>query len=590
MTDQGSKRHMTLGLSRLSAMDPDGPFGPRAFAEMYSLQSVNNIVIVLLSLVGALIITWGHIPGRLELVWFGVFALLLSVQIFRRIKVNSKQLTEARARRLLRNTTSKTLLAGIMWGITALAVPYLPGPGKVALPLIALSLAVASTTTLSAVPKAAIAFIIPVVLSYVTVFAAIGNTDYFVLVFLSFAFLGAILVGIGINAGALRASLQARSEAQKSKDELARSQALWTEFSRSAEAFALYDGNGTILLWNEAYRRLLGVKALRAGAKWVDIDTANREALPEDAILRQGGPVSETYSRTFPLDDRWFRSTIGPVATDHVAIYHVDISNLKTNEDRLLTLQKDLVAARDRAEAASAAKTDFLAKMSHELRTPLNAVIGFSDLMVQDYDRDRVDPRRHMGYARIISDSGQHLLSIVNDLLDLARIETGQISLQETEVDLSKMMRSARLLIEGRSSDTRIRFAEEGLDKVIVACADRRLLRQTVLNLIENAAKFSNEHPEVTLRLEHRADGGADISVIDNGVGIPEDMLEAVQEPFVQAESSETRQYGGVGLGLSLVREFAQLHGGSLTLTRPAEGGTIATVDLPASRILTAAG
>ncbi len=219
---------------------------------------------------------------------------------------------------------------------------------------------------------------------------------------------------------------------------------------------------------------------------------------------------------------------------------------------------------------------------------PLNAVIGFADLIVQDHERGRQDPQRHSGYARLISDSGRHLLAIVDDLLDLTRVETGRVTLRESEIDVGELIRSARLIVEGRGSDRSIRFVEDFPDRAVFIWADRRLLRQAVLNLIENAAKFVTSEPEVLLAVRLGDDGDVDIVIADNGIGIPADKIEEVKTAFVQVEEGDARRYGGIGLGLSLVREFAELHGGSLILKGRAEGGVEACIRLPAERRLAA--
>ncbi len=570
---------------RLSAMEADGPFGPRAYAAMFARQTVLNLIIGALAGIGCIIVTWRLVPWRLELVWGVFFAALLALQSVRRYRVRNKEITEDRARRMLSNAVPQSFLAGLTWGLTGFAIPYLPAPNQVAVSLVALSLAVAATVTLSSAPRAAAAFTIPVVLSYIFVFATRATGPYIVLALLGLAFLLVILFGMAINAASLRSELVARSEAVSAQAALAAAQELWSEFSRSAEAFALFDEEGALLLWNEAYRQLIGAGTLTRGQHWRDMETESSYALPEDTVLRRVGPVPSTFSQTFALGGRWYQTSIEPLSNGHIAINHVDITALKANEQQLLALQADLMAARDKAEAANTAKSEFLAKMSHELRTPLNAVIGFADLIGQDHDRGREDPVRHSGYAKVISDSGQHLLAIVDDLLDLARIEAGKIKVKESEFDLGELMRSARMLVAARPREKPIAFVEDLPKQPLLFRGDQRLLRQAMINLIENAAKFCEGEPEIHLRLSRTRDGGVDILVEDNGIGISNDMLQTVQDPFVQAEQTEARKYGGVGLGLALVRQFVELHDGKLNLKNRDEGGMVATISLPRQRV-----
>ncbi|MGB3723264.1 MAG: hypothetical protein WA979_10670, partial [Pacificimonas sp.] len=228
-------------LPKLSAMEADGPFGPRAYATMFARQTVLNLIIGALSVMGCIIVAWRVLPWRMELIWGGVTLTMIGIQSYRRYQVRGKELTENRARRMLTNAVPQSVMAGIAWGLTAFSIPYLPAPNQVAVALIALSLSVAATVTLSSVPRAAAGFTIPVILTYIFVFATQASGPYIVLALLGFAFLLIILFGMAINAASLRSELVARSEAVAARDALAAAQELWSEFSRSAEAFALFD-------------------------------------------------------------------------------------------------------------------------------------------------------------------------------------------------------------------------------------------------------------------------------------------------------------------------------------------------------------
>lgn len=580
----------TILPSRLGEQKMVREFGPEPLAALYLRQADLNIVIGSLAALCILVISLGHVPKPALWTWGSAFGLLTAYQAHRRYRGRGRKLTEERAARLLRHAPLQVTLAGLLFGVTALALPSLPEGNRVALATTALGLAVAATTTLSSVPRAAILFTSLIVLPYVAVFALTASFPEALLAVLGMFFLGAILLGLRINVTSLRTELAARRQAIAAQRELSESQALWLEFSRSAEAFALYDEGGRLLLWNDAYRTLIGAATgeLAAGKPFTDIGAPNLSALTEHSILLDPPSLETDFVETSERDGRWYQTSISPLRNGHIAVTHVDITGLKANEAKLIALRDILLAERNKAEAANRAKSDFLAKMSHELRTPLNAVIGFADLIVQDHERDRYEPQRHAGYGRLISDSGRHLLSIVDDLLDLTKIETGRIDLRESEVDLVDLVHSARLLVEGREDDRRVSFAESYPEQAVTLWADRRLLKQAILNLIENAVKFSDGAAEIRLAVELDPSGGVTVSVDDDGIGIPPDMLEEVQEAFVQLEGSDTRQYGGVGLGLSLVREFARLHGGALELESEPGSGTTARLILPRERRLAA--
>lgn len=565
-------------------------FGAEPIAALYLRQADLNLLVGSLAALCMLLVCAGHVPFEALAVWGAAFSVLTGYQAHRRLRGRQLELTRARAAKLLAHAPLQVSLAGIFFGLTSLALPFLPEGNRVALATTAIGLAVAATTTLSSVPRAATLFTAFVVLPYIAVFAFAATFPEALIALLGLFFLGAILAGLRINVTSLRTELRARAEAIEARHALAYSQALWLEFSRSAEAFALYDECGRLLLWNEAYCTLIGGKPgeLSPERHYAEIAAPFFPMLPEYAALHDPAALKVEIAETSERDGRWYQSFVTPLSSGHIAVRHVDITGPKANEAKLIALRDILVAERNKAEAANRAKSDFLAKMSHELRTPLNAVIGFADLIVQDHERDRYEPQRHAGYGRLIADSGRHLLAIVDDLLDLTKVERGRIDLQEGEVELVDLVCSARQLVEGRVSERRVTFRESYPDHPVPLWADRRLLKQAVLNLIENAVKFSEGEPTVELVVEDYADGRTSVTVRDNGIGIPSDMLQEVQNPFVQLESSDIRQYGGVGLGLALVREFLRLHGGELLLDSEPGSGTEARLILPKERRLAA--
>jgi PAS domain S-box-containing protein len=237
-----------------------------------------------------------------------------------------------------------------------------------------------------------------------------------------------------------------------------------------------------------------------------------------------------------------------------------------------------------RTASANAAKSQFLANMSHELRTPLNAIIGFSDfLRMQPYGPLGCD--KYMQYIEDIRGSGEHLLQIVNDLLDMSKIEAGESQLNETDCDLGEIVEAVVRMVGRRAGAAGIEVITD-----IAACvprlrADEKMLRQILINLMSNAVKFTPAGGRVSLSA-YTEGRGLVLSVADTGVGIAPEMMDVVMRPFGQANNSLKRGIEGTGLGLPLVKGLAELHGGSFELHSVTGEGTTALVRLPAERVL----
>ncbi|WP_162915031.1 sensor histidine kinase [Desertibaculum subflavum] len=244
-----------------------------------------------------------------------------------------------------------------------------------------------------------------------------------------------------------------------------------------------------------------------------------------------------------------------------------------------LTAFEALRIAKEAAEEASRAKSDFLAMVSHELRTPLNAVIGFSEVMAME-PYGPLGDRRYREYVQDIGDSGRHLLGVINDILDLTKAEAGRLTLRPAMVDLSTLLHQACKHVRGLAERGGLTLVETGIEPGMVMNGDPQKIRQIAVNLLSNAVKFtpSGGRIEVSARCSETE---ACFEVVDNGIGISRGDLGRVLKPFMQVDSSLARKHEGTGLGLPLARAMAEAHGGTLTLQSVKGEGTMASVVLP---------
>lgn len=261
------------------------------------------------------------------------------------------------------------------------------------------------------------------------------------------------------------------------------------------------------------------------------------------------------------------------------------VGRLNVEIERRHEIEGDLRKAKEQAETANHAKSQFLANMSHELRTPLNAIIGFAEIIADELMGPNEKPE-YKDYAGDIHDSGRHLLSVLNDVLDMSRIDAGKIELDECELDVHSLIEASLRGFEeeARNLDKTLKINLEDPDLVIRA--DERMMRQILAHLLSNAMKFTGRNGEIVVGVERSQNGGILLVVQDDGVGIPEDKIESILEPFGQVEDSYARSQGGIGLGLPIVRSLIEIHGGRLRIESAPGNGTRACIELPEFRVV----
>ncbi|MES2728785.1 MAG: ATP-binding protein [Pseudomonadota bacterium] len=246
--------------------------------------------------------------------------------------------------------------------------------------------------------------------------------------------------------------------------------------------------------------------------------------------------------------------------------------------------EQDLRAAKEAAERAYAAKSQFLANMSHELRTPLNAIIGFSEMMQRQL-LGPIGTAKYLDYIGGIRESGEHLLDLISDILDMSKIEAGKYELETEPVNLHKLLRLAIHMMEGRALDAGVKIVSQlpaDEQSICTITADRRAVMQMILNVLSNAVKFTLPEGQVIVSCTDPSPAGLiTITITDTGIGIPAHKLDCVTKPFEQAANSFTRAHEGSGLGLAITKELAMLHGGTLRLDSKLGKGTRVTIALP---------
>jgi len=369
-----------------------------------------------------------------------------------------------------------------------------------------------------------------------------------------------------------------------------------------SEAFVLWDRGGRLLMCNQAFRAFFSLDAalVQPGAAYEAVMRYMRLAIKQEHAAPEAGPgVREAEmdnGRWLQISER--RTAEGGrvmTAADITAIKLQDearraneaqlqeaVENLEQSQDQLAEIARKYEAEKLRAEGANTAKSEFLANMSHELRTPLNAINGFSEIMVGEMFGPLGD-RRYKEYAGDILSSGQHLLALINDILDMSKIEAGKMNLSFEPLNIEDVVEDAVRLVRNRAETSGL-ILDVDLHDLPEIEADYRALKQVLLNLLSNALKFTPHGGRVSVTAQVRRHVSGDrlrIDVTDTGIGISEDDLKRLARPFEQIESQHSKTQQGTGLGLALTKSLVELHAGELTMVSTPGEGTTVSVTLP---------
>jgi two-component system, cell cycle sensor histidine kinase PleC len=375
------------------------------------------------------------------------------------------------------------------------------------------------------------------------------------------------------------------------------------------EAFVLWDAENRLVLCNSNFQQLhhLPDEAVAPGARYETVVAAGKKPILRTSVANDG--LQSPGARTFEaeLDDgRWMNISERRTKDGGYVSVGTDITQIKLHEQKLVEGEKrqkltidDLRKSEEalklhteqladlaekyaeektRAEEANQAKSKFLANMSHELRTPLNAIIGFSEIM-EAAMFGPLGAAKYQEYSRDIRESGQYLLEVINDILDMSKIEAGGIKLAPEEIELDPVLADSLRVVSQRAGEKRLELISQ-VDPTIHLRADRRALKQIALNLLSNAVKFTPDGG--TVKLAGRTRGGmVTIAIEDNGIGIPKEDLRKLGRPFEQVESQLTKKYQGSGLGLAIAKSLTKMHGGGMRIRSTLGKGTMVVVRLP---------
>ncbi|WP_420431640.1 PAS domain-containing sensor histidine kinase [Hyphobacterium sp.] len=397
------------------------------------------------------------------------------------------------------------------------------------------------------------------------------------------------LVGVAIDVTE-RKGAQARVAAAENR--------LRAALESMSESFVLWDRRRCLVMWNRKFRDFFDFTetALKPGMTYAEVESGAARAIRD---VQDGAGSGDAFEMELK-DGRWLHYSERGTSDGGLVSVGADITDLKNqekalkeseqrlrntvedvrrNQQRIAELANKYEKEKIRAEEANRSKSEFLTNMSHELRTPLNAVNGFSEIMLREMFGPLGD-NRYIDYVKDIHTSGQHLLSLINDILDMSKIEAGKMKLQKEPVSLVDIVEQSLRLVKARAEEKSIRLVSELDDSLADLNADPRALKQVILNLLSNAVKFTPEEGRVSIR-SFAIDGKLALQVADTGIGIPKEDLPRLGRPFEQIESQHSKSHQGTGLGLALSKSLIEMHGGEMSIESELGKGTTVTLTIP---------
>ena len=556
-------------------------------AQQIAAVAATSPVILCANLFAAAMFTWaqwGHFPPILLMLWALPMGLLALYLLVRRWRYRRKGVAVA-SPRAIRSTETYACLLGFLWALFP-ALFYEGAPADLKTLIIGMTLASAGigAFALSAVPSAAILFSLLVSGSLAMTGFGLGDRA-------GLAFGGMTLVYGSILVFMILASRQTVLRQLEDSQEINRQRdiisLLLNDFEQGTSDWLWETGlDGRLVYCSKrlaevvgtSRERLRGASLLEAAgavdghAGWDDVQKFMQAHTPLVGLeVAAAKPQAQSYWR---LTARPLLGRTGEFLGYRGVGHDITAERLAQNE---------LIRAKQDAESASAAKSQFLAVMSHELKTPLNAIIGFSSLLAAPSDQP-LPAQVQAEYAHMIHEGGLHLRALIEDILDISRIERGSMRMYEQEADAAELAEIAAKMCREPAEMNDVGIIATLIDNLEIT-GDITRIKQVIINLLTNAIKFSGRGSNVELAIEIGPLGEAIFVITDQGIGIAPEDTERVFEPFVQAEATSARRFGGLGLGLPIARRIARLHGGDVTLESISGQGTTARFTLPSERV-----
>lgn len=399
-----------------------------------------------------------------------------------------------------------------------------------------------------------------------------------------FKSVGSLIKGAESSARRMTGTIVDIHEERMASDALRLSEArLIALFNNAPFAIHFKDASLRMQMSNKRYREVnkIGDEAIGKTALEIFPGPYGREYYNHDrAVLELGGNMT----REETADGMTFLTTKFPIRDRDGEL--IGIAGIEADITDRVRIEQAYRKARDEAESANRAKSQFLANMSHELRTPLNSIIGFSEIVLTGTFGPIVNDKQRE-YINIIHGAGKHLLELINDILDLSRIESGHAKPEDTDVDLVAAISSVLALLQSVAEKADVRISDKIELELPRVRADERQIKQVFINLLSNAIKFTPSGGHIDISACRKETGEIEICVKDTGIGIPQGQIDRVMEPFAQVADAMTRNHTGTGLGLAITTAIVKQHQGRFELASTPGNGTTACVYLPPSRVMT---